>query len=384
MVVCPRCGTAVSPDDLFCENCGCPLSGAAAEGGASAVRTCLCPPGQSKPDEDGYCQVCGLRCVSEKEALRKHIEVAVDERLAVVSDIGRRHPSNEDAGAVVRGPGDSVILVVADGVSTAINSASAAQAAVEAALGVLSSWSGEATSTDAVRSAIEAANQAVLALPFKPSGGEDGPETTIVVALCRGGRVALGWAGDSRAYLIGFATEEILTVDDSWVEAVVRSGEMQRQQAEADKRAHYVTQVLGMRDQQLDEHMVEREVSSNCVLLLCSDGLWNYFEREGELAEAVRQHNDGDALSLCQWLVDQANERGGHDNVTVAVLTTSDTGFAGAPGEQASSMLAESVAQSTPPDGTPSPPAGTAQLASGAIAPLRAASAGTPIQARGR
>jgi serine/threonine protein phosphatase PrpC len=248
--------------------------------------------------------------------------MSIDERLACVSDIGRRHPSNEDAGIVARGPSESVILIVADGVTSSFNSASASKAAVEAALSVVSSAPEEASLTDTVRSAIEAANQAALAIPFVSSDSSDGdgPETTIVVALCRGGRVAVGWAGDSRAYLVGPHTAEILTVDDSWVEEVLRSGAMSREQAESDKRAHYVTQVLGMRDQQLVAHVLERALPDNSVLLLCSDGLWNYFERDGEIADAVRGRNPSDALSLCRWLVDAANERGGHDNVTVAAF----------------------------------------------------------------
>jgi PPM family protein phosphatase len=265
-----------------------------------------------------------MRCVSETVANRKHVEVSIDERLAAVSDIGRRHPTNEDTGAVARGPGDSVVLVVADGVSTSTNAASASEAAVGAALGSLLSAPEDAALADVVRSAVGAANQAVLALPFV-SSGEDGPETTIVIALCRNGRMAIGWAGDSRAYLIGSDAEEILTVDDSWVEQVVRSGEMSREQAEGDRRAHYVTQVLGMRDQQLDGHVVERDLPGSGILLLCSDGLWNYFEKDGELAAVVREHSPSDALSLCRLLVDMANERGGHDNVTVAVLTASST-----------------------------------------------------------
>lgn len=324
-MVCPRCGSSVSPGDLFCENCGHPLTASApADGGASGVQTCNCPPGLSKPDADGYCEVCGLRCLSDTEAARRHVEMAVDERLAVVSDIGRRHRSNEDAGTVARGAGDSVILVVADGVSSAIDSASASAVAIDAALGALSSAPEDAALADVARAAVEAANKAVLAVPYVP-GDQDGPETTIVVALCRYGQVGIGWAGDSRAYLIGLDTAETLTIDDSWVEQVVESGEMSREQAEADSRAHYVTQVLGMRDQQLNGHSLERALPENSLLLLCSDGLWNYFEREGELAEAVRQHSSSDALSLCRWLVDAANERGGHDNVTVAVLMDSLT-----------------------------------------------------------
>jgi serine/threonine protein phosphatase PrpC len=256
--------------------------------------------------------------------MNKHVEVSIDEWLAVVSDIGRRHPSNEDTGAVARGAGDSVVLVVADGVSTSTNAASASEAAVGAALGSLLSAPADTALADAVRAAVGAANQAVLALPLV-GGDEDGPETTIVVALCRNGQVAIGWAGDSRAYLVGLDSAELLTVDDSWVEEVVRRGELSREQAGADRRAHYVTQVLGMRDQQLNMHLVERELSRNSVLLLCSDGLWNYFERAEEFADVVRQQDSSDALSLCRWLVDMANARGGHDNVTVAVLTESVT-----------------------------------------------------------
>lgn len=175
------------------------------------------------------------------------------------------------------------------------------------------------TQEKATHAIVEVASQAVLALPFS-GGDEDGPETTVIVALCRGGQVAIGWAGDSRAYLVGPDWEEQLTVDDSWVEEAVRSGEMSREQAAVDKRSHYVTQVLGMRDQQLDVHVVERELPEDYILLLCSDGLWNYFQGGGELASALRTCDSSDALSLCRCLVDAANERGGHDNVTVAVL----------------------------------------------------------------
>src|SRR5215467_4124149 len=112
-MICPKCGYSAPETDRFCENCGTALSRDVAATSAtvrntpvtstSQLQLCHCPPGQSKPDEDGYCQVCGIRCISEKEAARKHIELSVDERLALVSDVGRRHPINEDMGSVARG-----------------------------------------------------------------------------------------------------------------------------------------------------------------------------------------------------------------------------------------------------------------------------------------
>ena len=318
-MICSKCGYTASATDRFCENCGAALSKDVAESKASALQVCHCPPGQSKPDEDGYCQVCGIRCISELEAARKHVELSIDGRLALVSDVGRRHVINEDTGSVARGSGDSVVIVVADGVSTSTNSASASEATVEVVVTALQSAPEDAALSDAIRWAIAAANQAVLNLPFA-GGKEDGPETTVVVALCRGGRFAVGWAGDSRAYLVGTDAVEPLTVDDSWTEEVVRSGEMPRKEAMLDNRAHLVTQVLGMRDQQVDIHVIERELPEDCALLLCSDGLWNYFLESGELASALLQHDSDDTLSVCRYLVDAANERGGQDNVTVAIL----------------------------------------------------------------
>lgn len=109
-------------------------------------------------------------------------------------------------------------------------------------------------------------------------------------------------------------------MDDSWIEQVVKAGMMTRPEATGDKRSHYVTQVLGMRDQALDPHAMQRDLPHDCLLLICSDGLWNYFQDEGALAAAVKHYHTGDALTLCQALVDAANNRGGHDNITVAIL----------------------------------------------------------------
>jgi PPM family protein phosphatase len=319
-MICPKCAASVKATDRFCEACGYSLTGATPVSNTTGMKICHCPPGEGQPDEDGYCLICGVHCLSEAAAARNHVEQVIDDRLAVVSDIGRRHTTNEDAGAVTRNGDDTAILIVADGVSSSADSASASSAIVTAAMDVaLGSLASNALS-DVVRASIIAANEAVLALPY--SGGEDGdgPESTVVAAICRGSRATVGWAGDSRAYLIGSGTEKLLTRDDSWVEEAVRSGLMTREQAIVDKRAHYVTQVLGMRDQSLDPHVIECDIQPDQILLLCSDGLWNYFEEVGELATAIQHCASRDALSLCRYLVASANEHGGHDNVTVAAL----------------------------------------------------------------
>jgi serine/threonine protein phosphatase PrpC len=58
------------------------------------------------------------------------------------------------------------------------------------------------------------------------------------------------------------------------------------------------------------------------LLLLCTDGLWNYFPTPEAMAGVVREASrDGaEALAIARQLVDLANGRGGHDNITAAVL----------------------------------------------------------------
>jgi serine/threonine protein phosphatase PrpC len=57
-------------------------------------------------------------------------------------------------------------------------------------------------------------------------------------------------------------------------------------------------------------------------VVVCSDGLWNYAARTDELAALVAPaREDASALSVAQRLTRAALDAGGHDNITVAVLT---------------------------------------------------------------
>lgn len=172
-MVCPRCGAAAEPGSRFCETCGALLA-AAAE-----------------------------RC---------EIDLAPD--LAAVSDRGLIHPLNEDAVVLLRSTAVS-ILVVCDGVSTSHNAALGAKTAVAAAAESLSaSLATREEAEAAMRTAILAAHDAVCRLV--PAGADvaERPLTTIVAALARPGAVTIGWAGDSRAYLLGDGGRQ-LTRDDS-------------------------------------------------------------------------------------------------------------------------------------------------------------------------
>ncbi|MFC5473567.1 PP2C family protein-serine/threonine phosphatase [Paraherbaspirillum soli] len=334
-MTCLHCGDSGSAaGSKFCEGCGQPLLPLTSQAvpAAKDALACACSPAASAPDADGFCNNCGVRCiVAVSAASAAGVSNAhywcdePDARLAMISDIGRRHSHNEDCGSAGLSPNNAAVLVVADGVSSSFHSAQASATAVELVSAGLSAHDGTLAQEDVMHSAIMAAHQAIMQLPAGAAANLDEPECTLVAALVADGTATIGWVGDSRAYLISGNAERCLTVDDSWVEEVVAAGLYSRAAASADRRAHYVTQVLGMRDGPVAVHVLSTGMAADDVLLLCSDGLWNYFQQDGSLAARVGQIKqelgvDVSAKAVCQALVDDANAQGGHDNITVAML----------------------------------------------------------------
>ena len=147
----------------------------------------------------------------------------------------------------------------------------------------------------------------------------DEPETTIAVAFISSNQLTVGWVGDSRAYVINGESEEKLTVDDSWIEMVVQTGEYTREQAESHANAHCVIQVLGMLNKAIEVHVVQKTVAKGDLVLLSTDGLWNYLHKQGDIASMLNCCGLQDSISMCKHLVDHAIAQGGHDNITVAI-----------------------------------------------------------------
>ncbi|MBV8635203.1 MAG: serine/threonine-protein phosphatase [Burkholderiaceae bacterium] len=237
--------------------------------------------------------------------------------LALVSDVGRHHPVNQDYGMVGRSESGNVVVVVADGVSSSDKADVASATAVAAAYNALIQTAAETLGPDAVQAAVAVAHAAVLDIPYTSVRKEE-PETTIVLALVRGNVATIAWVGDSRAYTVGPEYARLLTRDDSWLADALEQGEMSPEEAMADVRSHSITQCLGMLNDPIRIHVRTVKLEPGTWLILCSDGLWNYCENPAAMAEHVREAGrDADAFELCQYLVKFANHSGGHDNITV-------------------------------------------------------------------
>ncbi len=259
--------------------------------------------------------------------------------MAGVTDRGLRHKQNEDAMELAVVPqADSPVLVavVCDGVSTSVRPAEASLAAAHAAAEVLRTAAQDGTDlTEASSAAVRAAENAVAGLAASPAGVGS---ATFVSAVITGSAATICWLGDSRAYWLGAPvtpapeaptpqspapeapaaeTAHRLTRDDSLAEEMVAAGLLPEDEALSSPHAHVVTRWVGADPGEATPHVVTFEPPGPGVLMLCSDGLWNYQPDAGKLAELALPTALTDPLAAAQALVTFAIEAGGRDNITV-------------------------------------------------------------------
>jgi PPM family protein phosphatase len=310
--VCPRCGEPIDdPSANFCEECGFELG---AE--PPALRECR---GCGHRYAGEFCDECGLFPRDPAD----HVEVDRG-LLAGISDRGHVHARNEDAMSLdVR---DGVMAaVVCDGVSTVSTPEDASRTAADTALPLLLD-TGAGPAEERIVDAVAAAAQAVTALP--PGDRPGPPSCTLVAGIVEpaadgGADVTVAWLGDSRAYWLDAeepANSGALTRDHSWAEEMIAAGVLDVETAIASPQAHGITRWIGA------DGFTEPEVGAfhapgPGVLLICSDGLWNYLPGAVDLAAvALPAVEEKGPLAAATALTGIALDAGGRDNITVVLI----------------------------------------------------------------
>jgi serine/threonine protein phosphatase PrpC len=275
---------------------------------------------------------------SAREEVARGEQVAASRTSSSVAELcdpGLRRNHNEDATALAQGEspgGPFTVLVVCDGVSSSTHAEQASAIASKVTRDALADFakgrpaggSAEASSS-AMMSAIRSAHVAICTSDID-FGDRAPPGTTIVAALVTGGLLTVGWVGDSRAYWVSEQGSVQCTTDHSWVNDAVARGDVTEAEAMASPFAHALTKCLGPLESGsglIDD--VEPDVrTTNLVgpgtLVLCTDGLWNYFPSAEAIAEVVRTAGQGaDPSMVARVLVCRALAEGGGDNVSVAI-----------------------------------------------------------------
>ena len=238
------------------------------------------------------------------------------------SNIGRVRQINEDQSWVGRLDNGVTRAIVADGMGGHQAGDVASLMAVNAFRGALERNAAKPELSEQegkmlIRQAISEANETIYAM----AAGDDryhNMGTTIVAALLHANNAIIGHVGDSRAYKVTKDSIDLLTVDHSLVNELVKSGQLTEEEAAIHPRRNVLTRAIGT-DPNVEIDVQAIQWSPEDVLLLCSDGLTNMVS-EREMLAVIASDSDSPLEAKADHLIQLALEAGGDDNITVVLL----------------------------------------------------------------
>lgn len=208
------------------------------------------------------------------------------------------------------------LAVVADGMGGHTGGALAAEQVVHTAKTNLDQFAtADESSQRMLENSMREAHTMIKASRFM---NEKDPHSTAVMLLLQPGRVTWGHCGDSRLY--HFRGKKLVgrTIDHSYVEHLLAAGKITPEQALNHPNRNVLLASLGGQDDPKITLAEVTEPAAGDAFVLCSDGLWAYFDDE-ELGTLVA---DNSARQACEILIDKARQRakGGGDNLSLAII----------------------------------------------------------------
>lgn len=236
---------------------------------------------------------------------------------AALSDIGCSRSVNQDyIGVFSAEDGHDFVAVVADGMGGHKAGDIASRMAVEEIQRNYFAELEKRSPEQALRRVFDIANSTVYA-QAEHNPDYHGMGTTLVVLVLHESFAYVAHTGDSRLYLMRNNTIQQMTEDHTLVTEMLRKGLINREQAKNHPNRNIITHAVGTREQVfVDFSNASIPLQIGDCFLLCSDGLYDLVD-ETEMLSCVLANSTQQA---CQELVQLANERGGHDNISVIIV----------------------------------------------------------------
>ncbi|MDO8301273.1 PP2C family serine/threonine-protein phosphatase [Lacisediminimonas sp.] len=220
--------------------------------------------------------------------------------------------------AAPKAPG-YMMAVLADGMGGLTGGTIAAEQVIHTARQAFDHFS---PLTDTVEGMLDSiARDAHTIINLSGISSEKQPHSTMVALVLTPQRQAV-WAhvGDSRLYRFDGPNFAERTVDHSFVERMVKEGKLTREQARNHRLSNLLSNVLGPTTAKLDITMGRHDgLKPGDSFLLCSDGLWAYFE-DNELGAALAARSAREASEMLVKKTRERSEGVKADNCTLAVV----------------------------------------------------------------
>ena len=233
------------------------------------------------------------------------------------SDVGLRRKQNQDSYGIVENEHHDVLAIVCDGIGGGL----AGDVASHMAVTHLKERFLQHTPFDNdqevkrwVECVIKEANDMIFVQSAK-SKDQKGMGTTCVGVICTQQATYIFNVGDSRIY--GMYNNEFiaLTEDHSFVQDLIKAGEITEEEAKHHPNRNMLTNALGIWDVvKIDINKIRNDYQ---MILICSDGLHGYVS-EADICSVLLSEKD--IKQKVFELIDLSKNAGGYDNVSVILL----------------------------------------------------------------
>lgn len=238
------------------------------------------------------------------------------------TDIGKTRETNQDAFDTGYFNDGTVWAVVCDGMGGVSGGQVASSLCIDKTVNAIKRSYREDMTVNNVKnmlvSAINAANSYVFDESLKDRELK-GMGTTIVAVVIINNIAVVAHVGDSRAYIVNDTIKQI-TKDHSYVQLLVDNGKITLEEAENHPDKNIITRAIGI-EGFVDVDVDIVDIKEEDILLLCTDGL-NGYVRDDDILKTVKEYGD----SSTEKLVETANLNGGHDNITVVLISSDNQG----------------------------------------------------------
>jgi PPM family protein phosphatase len=270
---------------------------------------------------------------NKNKAAQKSTDAVVEDtspcsiKVVVKTDLGNVRTNNEDAGSFFKVADENTIrekgylLLVADGMGGHNAGEVASKMAVEIIHEEYFKPNGDSNKEKLLSKAFNTANKKIFDMA-SANQSYKGMGTTCTALVVVGQSIYYAHAGDSRAYLYKNKSITRLTEDHTYVQQLVKNGDITAAEADTHPQRNVLTNAMGTKPTlRVDTGKAAATFDENDRLLLCSDGLYDYLN-DDELATALRYESLQDAAD---YLVNEAKRRGGKDNITVVLAERTAT-----------------------------------------------------------
>ena len=234
------------------------------------------------------------------------------------TDIGAVRSKNEDAFDYGTLPDGTSWAIVCDGMGGVHGGKVASTAAIEMVSDKIKKCYNPLMSVTSIEnlllSSITTANVNVFDRGVYDSSLK-GMGTTVVAAVVKNGEACIAHVGDSRAYIIQNNEIKQITKDHSLVQEMLDKGQITKAEFENNPIKNIITRAMGV-DEDIDIDFDYVSLNEGESLLLCTDGLSGLVNDKRILE--IYQTTEFD--SLAQKYIDEANSKGGNDNITVVIM----------------------------------------------------------------